>query len=135
MTARAELVTALEVPLEPVGIDVQPYAQVGVRPARPLVMVKVDKVSPHPQARLTHRAYAFQLVLLGSLEDTAGPGDDELDQALEDVLEALDEGHAMGTLPQWTEARRAVYGDTIPAYEIDVNAWDVKRPTEPDPAP
>lgn len=128
MTVRAEMVTALETHLGDV-VDVIPYARNIARPPRPTVMVKVDTVRPMDQARLTHRQYAFQLVVLGSSEDDQGPGDDELDQALEDVLNGLDQGEAMGVLPRWTEARRAVYAETIPAYEIDVTAWDVKQPT------
>lgn len=134
MTARMELVAALEAVL--VGVDVEPYASERERPVRPLVMVAVNTVQPVPQARLTHRAYTFQLILLGPSEDTEGPGDDLLDAALEQVLNALDEGSAMEALPRWTEARRATYMERIPAYEVDVTAMDVKAPQpDPDPAP
>lgn len=131
MTARQELVTALEA-VVPSTMKVMPYARDIARPSRPTVMVKVDTVRPMPEARLTHRLYSFQLVLLGPSEDTHGPGDDVLDAALEFILDALDQGDSMATLPRWSEARRAVYGETIPAYEIDCQAVDVMA-TPPTP--
>ena len=117
MTARTEVVTLLTAVL-PTDVDVIPYARNIDAPTKSTVMVRTDRVTPSPAAA-GMRTYEMACILIAK-RTTAGPGDDELDLLLEDVLHAL----AHQTIPNgvtWSEARRATYGEpdgTNPAYEI-----------------
>lgn len=84
-------------------------------PTRTTVMVRVDEVAPTPDRML--RQYRAALLLLTPRTDPAGPADDELDALLEDVLHALDRAVA-GIV--WESARRVVYADVLPAYEVTI---------------
>lgn len=113
MTARTALTAQLATYL-PAGIDVVPYARAIDPPSRSTVMLRLDKVLP-PAAQGHNRA-EYALVLIAA-KTTAGPGDDELEALLEDVLFALDRmSDAMAVT--WTEANRATYNETNPAFEV-----------------
>lgn len=132
MTARDQVVAVLA-QLVPDGIDVRPYAEDIPRPQLPTVMVRVDEVQPNRVARHTHRDYLMTLILLCTSEDTSGPADDELDQLLEDVLYCLDVGAGAELLPTWSSAKRGVYQDTVPAYEVSTTITAEKQPLTPTP--
>lgn len=111
VTPRALIVDTLA-PLLPAGVVVVPYARQVDAPAKSTVMVRVDEV--RRAATQGSREYVFALVLIAG-QTAAGPGDDELDGLLEDVLYALETG-AGGLL--WTQAVRATYESANPAYEV-----------------
>lgn len=127
MTVRDQLVDVLS-GLVPLGIHVKAYAEDIPRPSKPTVMVRVDEVAPNSVARHTHRDYNVSLVLLATSEDTSGPADDELDALLEDTLYVLDQGAGAELLPTWSSAKRAVYQDTVAAYEVSCQLICKKQP-------
>lgn len=96
---------------------VMPYARQVDTISRRTVMLRIDRVNREPRAPLAERRYTFALVLLTPLTTPTGPADDDLDAFLDDVLDAID---AAQHLPSWTEARRAVYDERLPAYEVDL---------------
>ena len=91
-----------------------PYAR-DITPTRATVMVRIDGVSPTDDRML--RRYQAALLVITPRIDPTGPADDELDAALEDVLYSLDQTPA-GIV--WESARRVVYADVLPAYEIAI---------------
>lgn len=118
MTARQLIIDTLEaqvgagLPLE--GVDVIGYASNITPPARPVVMVRIDEVTPSQLS--DRRSYTFALILIPS-QTEPGPADEELDQLLEDVLYAIDQADTL----TWTRALRATYqNSTYPAYEVIV---------------
>jgi hypothetical protein len=123
MLARNEIVSILAGVL-PAGIDVKAYADNIDPPLAPTVMVRIDKVRPSRTA-----GYLWDIdaaLVLVAAQTYAGPGDDELDAALADVLAVLDRDDVASSLA-WGEATRATYGPTDgdptnPAYEITVAA-------------
>jgi hypothetical protein len=117
MTARAEVVAALDAAM-PADVVVLPYSRQIDPPSQSTVMVRIDTVAPSA-ATGGARDYTFALVLIAA-QVTPGPADDELDDLLEDVLAALDDVAASGL--RWTEATRAVYAQSNPAYEVTVTA-------------
>jgi len=124
MTARAQVAGLLvEAFTGRADVDVMPYARQVDAPPRSLVMVRVDEVRPsgHPGA---WRDYDLALVVIAA-QTTAGAGDDELDAVLEDVLHALDTATAL----TWTTAKRAVYNETQPAYEVALVVTVTKETT------
>ncbi len=114
-TARDVLVAALQV-VVPKGIQVEKYTRELDGPDKPVLMVRVDEVRRHPSAPLAKRRYGFALILVSPATDP-GKADDDLDDALEPVLRAIE---TTPTLPQWEVARRGVYGTAVKrlAYEI-----------------
>lgn len=123
-TPRAQLVELLE-GVTPDTLDVIPYARQIPQPPKTTVMVRVDKVTPSPVAPSTHREYGFVLVLIAGT-NVDGAADDELDDALEDLLHAIDTAPA-GKLPRWSSADRGTYEETAPAYEVTLTQTSVKK--------
>lgn len=122
-TPRAQIAAALAASL-PDDIKVMPYARNIDPPAQTTVMVRLDRVEPHPAAKGPRR-YTFALVILAALTDPSGPADDELDNALEDVLHVIDKAPAY----RYEKAERATYANTTPAYEVTIQA--AHTPTAP----
>ncbi|MFW5473691.1 hypothetical protein ACOCJ5_10305 [Knoellia sp. CPCC 206450] len=116
MNAREFLVSQLE-PVMPSTVKVEKYAREVDSPTRhSLLLVRIDDVAPHPSGIPGQRLYSFGLVLIPRKRAT-GSGDDELDNALEDVLHAIDEADDI----VWTRAERGTYEDsTHPAYDVTV---------------
>ena len=102
----------------PADVVLEPYGRAGLTPAAGgTVLLYMDRVTRSPRAPLAERVH--QCVLLVTIPSTAqdGSADDQLDALLADVLYAIEQAPG---LRQWTEARRAVYGDSFPAYEVDL---------------
>lgn len=124
-TARDEVVAALET-IVPTSIRVVGYARAIDPPQKPTVLVKIVRVTP--AAIQNRRAYEFGLVIIPTKTDPNGPADDELDAALETVLDALDQWEDV----TWSAAERGTYQDTTyPAYEVAVTLPIVKTVTTP----
>lgn len=106
-------------------VDVVGYARQIDAPARSTVMVRVDEVRPSriPSA---WRDYDVALVVIAAATAVEA-GEDELDAALEDVLHALDSSTSL----TWTAAKRAVYADTNPAYEVALTVTVNKEESTP----
>lgn len=124
-TARAALhallVAAMPPPLEvpavdgSLGIDVLKYARDIDPPARVTVMLRHDEVERDPAAPLAQRRYTFALIILAA-STTPDLVDDQLELALEEVLEVIE---LTASIPQWTAARRVLYGsNAAPAFEV-----------------
>lgn len=124
-TARAALfdllVAAVPPPLdEPdvdgsMGMDVLKYARDIDPPARTTLMLRADEVLRHPVVPMAARNYTFAIIVLPSSR-TPDVVDDELELALEEVLDAIERAPEF---PQWTAARRVLFGSTeAPAYEV-----------------
>lgn len=114
---RERIITSLAVPAL-AAYELVPYMRAMVPAGKPVLMVRVDKITQSPE-RLTRRV-EFAIVLVGHLIDQTGLGDDELDEALEDVLHALDNA-VDGVV--WQAANRVTYAadpdaDGWPAYEV-----------------
>jgi hypothetical protein len=114
-TARNEMIASLE-PLEELeGFRVVGYSR-SLTIAEPTVMVRVDIVTPAGACR----DYAMSLIVAVPQTDPTGPADDALDDALEDVLYALDvNADAVGI--QFKQAIRSVLDEAYPAYRVEVN--------------
>ena len=116
MSARSELAALLTANLLPASqYVVMPYAREVDPPAKSTVMVRTDSAKPGPAIGLT--TYGFALVLIAAKTE-AGAGDDELDALLEDVIFALDQLSPAGIT--WSQATRATYQESNPAYEVAV---------------
>lgn len=111
MTPRQLVVDALAAVLPHLHVDA--YAR-HITPSRPTLMVLLDQVQPQPAVPLG-RAHVFHLWLIVPATK-AGPADDDLDARLVTVLDALD----LSPVITWTDARRAIYEDAQPAYDITV---------------
>lgn len=120
MTARAAL-DALIRPHLPAGIDLVTYSRDLGTVTRSTVMLRLDRVTPGPASGF--RNYSFALVLVAA-KTAPGPGDDELEALLEDVLFIVE--NKLGEVAvTWTEAQRGVFPpDTqaYPAFELPVTA-------------
>jgi hypothetical protein len=123
-TPRAQLVELLQA-VTPDTLDVLPYARTISQPPRTTVMVRVDEVTPSTVAPSTHREYGFVLVLIAGT-NVHGDADVELDDALEDLLHAIDTAPP-GKLPRWSSAKRGTYEDVAPAYEVTLTQTSVKK--------
>lgn len=121
-TARAALADLLIEHL-PEDVTVEPYATNIDAPQVDTVMLRLDEVGNGNARGIT--AYKFALVLIGANAET-GPGDDELEELLEDVLFALEQVMQTGAAVTWVPpARRVAYGKseetpTNPAFQVDV---------------
>lgn len=125
--ARTEAVAALrdQFTADAVELDVEPYSRGVESLQRSTVLVRLDRVTHAPEVPLAARAYVFALIVVTPLSDPTGPADDDLDDALEDTLHALDK-HPRFT---WEQAVRGVFESTqTPCYEITASNY-----TEPDP--
>lgn len=129
MTARAAVTAILTEPGKLTGVDVLPYARNIDPPERSTVMVRTDEVRPSEVAEGL-QDYRMALVLLAAKVEP-GPGDDELDALLEDVLYVVTSSYAAEAGITWTVARRATYQEATPAYEIDISV--TTRKEEPTP--
>jgi hypothetical protein len=123
MNARALIVSGLSDTI-PEGIDVLAYARAIPAPPRSTVMVRVDEVTKPPNLPQGCRAYRFALVCIAARTDPTGPGDNELDALLEDVLHAVDKAPDL----TWERATRAVYADASPCYEVVLTVHTIKEP-------
>ena len=112
MTARDTVIEQLE-QLDLGAAKVMPYATNLLVVDRPTVMVRVDNITPDPRARVWRR-YDIALVLVVPKTEP-GPADDQLDGLLEDVLHELEKDTTPLT---WTAAKRAVFQEGYPAYEV-----------------
>lgn len=115
MTARAAVADVLAAHL-PADVTLVPYSRQIDTPSASTVMVRLDTVAPAAAAR-GFTTYTFGLVLIAG-RTSAGAGDDELEQLLEDVLTALD--HASPAGITWSTATRSTYNDTNPAFEVAI---------------
>ena len=103
---------------------VMPYARnVDALPG-PTLMVRVDEVNPHPNAR-SWRAYTVALLVIVPHTDVVADAEAELDALLEDVLHALEQDTTPLT---WSTARRAVFEGDWPCYEITLTVPISKEP-------
>lgn len=129
MIARAQVADLLREHL-PADVQLVPYAVQVDAPTSSTVMIRLDTVSPGPAQGL--QAYTFALILIAGTT-SAGPGDDELEALLEDVLYAIGKP---GPAVTWTPpAVRGVYGrassETNPSFEVNVTVTFSKTdPTE-----
>lgn len=123
MSAARDLVVEQLAQLDPLDdVDVRAYARLNRQPATQTVMVRVDEIEPSSDVTQLARVYRFSLILLGTRlvtdDDAVGGVDDELDDLVELVLAALDEGP---TDVIWTKATRGTYEATqSPCYLIAV---------------
>jgi hypothetical protein len=129
MIARTALTELLREHL-PGDVHLEAYATQLDPPQASTVMCRLDTVSPGPALGL--QAYTFALVLIAGTT-SAGPGDDELEALLEDVLYAIGKP---GPAVTWTPpATRGVYGrpgsESNPSFEVNVTVTFSKTdPTE-----
>lgn len=103
-------------------VEVRPYNRLNRQPAKVALLVRVDEVAPAVTGERV-RTYGFSLILLGTKsvtdDDKKGGVDDELDTALETVLDELDKGT---TDLVWITAKRGTYEPTnSPCYIIDTS--------------
>ena len=128
-TPRALVKDALTDQLDPASVTVLAYARQIAPPPRPTVMVRLDRAIPGTLAGVgLVRSTGLALIVLAAKPDPPGPADDELDALLEDVLHAVEQAPGL----TWTEAKRAVYADSIPAYEVSVTTHTTHTtPEEP----
>lgn len=124
-TARAELVKLLEPLDDPAGADLRvlPYARDVDLGDRPAAMVRVDEIKPRRQT-IAHgklRDYTFAVIVIPS-NITGAAAEDELDTALELVLERLEviADDSLARNLEWTTATRGAWLEKAPAYEITV---------------
>lgn len=115
-TPRLVLAAALAEAL-PADVYVEPYARDGLTLTKPTVMLRIDDVGRSLAAPGAERVYTYALIVAVPQQTVHGPADDRLDALLEDTLYAIEQAPG---LPQWTAARRAVYGDEYPAYEVTI---------------
>lgn len=117
-TARAMVTAALTAAL-PATWRVMPYARNIDPPQVVTAMVRMDEVVPSPGRAVGWRDYTAGLILVAPMTDPTGPADDQVDDALEQVLAALDTDEVL----TWTRAARGVYGDQEqPSYEVTTTA-------------
>lgn len=114
MTARSEITALLTATGALPGVQVIAYAREIDPPQMSTVMVRIDEVRPSKVAQGL-QDYDFALVCIAA-KTAAGPGDDELDALLEDVLLAVQKASPAGIT--WSSAKRATYNETNPAYEV-----------------
>lgn len=85
----------------------------GLEPDQPVVMVGTASLTPHAVIGL--RTYALRVLLVEPSTDP-GDADDALDSRLDVLLDALDDIPLLA----WTNAERATFADSWPAYEVTV---------------
>lgn len=100
--------------------EVIPYSRSIDPPSQPTVMIRFDELDEGPARGLLK--YRFTLVLLSSLTDR-GPADDELEQLMLRVIDAIDVAHRVEDRGvQWVPpAKAGVYRGTTPSIQIQVN--------------
>lgn len=119
-TARETVLVQLD-QLAAEAAQVRAYSRLNRQPARPTVLVRMDEIEPNPTAGSGARTYKFALIVLGTKlvtdDDSKGGADDELDELVELLLDALDVGP---TDLIWTSAKRGTYEATdSPCYIIE----------------
>lgn len=92
------------------------------------LFVRVDAVQNSKVAR-GWRDFDVTLILATPKVDPTGPADDELDGALEDLLDVLDSADSDELGLTWSRATRATLDDSFPAYEIAATATTRRSPT------
>jgi len=115
MTARTEVVT--QVSGLPLNVNVMGYARNVDAITEPTVMVRVDQVD-HDQAARVWRRYTVALLVIVPQTDVLPAAEDELDNLLEDVLHQLEQPTTPLT---WSTAKRAVFQDVWPCYEVTLS--------------
>lgn len=123
---RDEVVAALAAHA-PASVRILPYARNIDPQSTTVALVRADRVNPHPAAPQSWRVYEFAVIVVPA-KTSAGNADDELDDALEDVLHAIDQADDL----TWESAERGNYQDSgYPAYEIHMTVHI--DPTPPTP--
>lgn len=117
MSATRDALVANLTDLEALNVKVIPYARTLDGLERVTLLVRVDEVRNSTVAR-GWRDFDVTLILATPRTDPTGPADDELDGALEDVLDVLDSPDAADIGIRWSRATRATLDGNFPAYEI-----------------
>lgn len=115
-TTRDALVTNLD-DVAALGVKVVAYSRTLDNLERVTLLVRVDEVRNSKLAR-GWRDVDVTLILATPRTDPTGPADDELDGALEDVLDVLDSDDVADIGIVWSRATRATLDGNFPAYEI-----------------
>lgn len=125
----AALTDALASELAAGDIVLIEHARQIAAPVRPTVMIRLDSTRPTALAGVGQaRETTFSVIVLAAKTDPNGPADDELDALLEDVIAGIEAAPGL----TWTTAKRAVYAETTPAYEITVTTHTTHtQPEEP----
>ena len=108
---RSQVVAALSASADLTYATVIPYARDIDPPSKPTVMVRLDEVRPSGAATTWNCRFGLVLV---TPQTTAGPADEELEGFLIDVLFALVQAEGLS----WTNATRAIYNESNPAFEV-----------------
>jgi hypothetical protein len=118
---RAPIIAALSAPgVLPADIDVIPYARNIDPPDRTTVMVRVDDVEPSKTSQGTWTVTGALVIV--AAKTAPGDGDDEVEDALMDVLVAVESPDITPGI-NWTKATRGTYpvdNPTNPAYDVAV---------------
>lgn len=127
-TVRADTVQLLG-ELLPEDVHVISYSRAAVESLQgTTVMVRLDRIEPETDVPQATRRYTFGLIVITPLTE-APAADDELDAAVEDVIDALDQ-HPRFT---WQGAERAVFeGTQTPCYQVTARQFfgPTPEPTE-----
>lgn len=135
MSARQQLVDLIESALEAAEADPMPEvtgfaASLDATTLRVLVMP--EEIVPTPAAPRGARTYTFSVLAVARLTVPTLEAEEELDDLVADVLDALDwVGKDLGVT--WSSARRATYEDKAPAYLITATAPLVNSEAATDP--
>lgn len=115
MSARTDLVAALRVAMPTYRITDTKGVQDGIK--RPTVGVWMQSLTRRPEWQKGHAQLNFELWVLVPQEDS-DRADDALDDALADVLEAL---NGLDWL-DWSTCTRGVLFESIHGYNVTVSA-------------
>src|SRR5512138_119134 len=115
---RQQLVDLLTPGIVPAGSwEVRKYARTIDPPAKPVAMLRLDQIEPGPEWGT--RIYRYGIVVITGKQTMEGAADDELEDVVEDVLLALAKA-VDGLAVVINTAKRGVYADTMPAFEIPI---------------
>lgn len=117
-SGRLHLQTLLDANL-PDDVQVVAYSDELSAPQHSTIMIRLDSVAPNPNGYRMFD-YEFALILIAGNTE-AGAGDDELEKLLEDVLFVVLTEPEVSKVTTWRPpARRGVYGNTNPSFQVDV---------------
>lgn len=109
-------------PLLPRKWQIIPYSRNVDTLSTTMVMLKQQKIEPHPAAPLAMHTIGFTVTVVTALTDTAA-SEDELDDSVVALCHALDE---IGVA--WEDATKVLFDDTHLAYDISVQITSSKEP-------